>query len=147
MQLICAFAKHIRLEISMLLRHRSRRFSPPLLIMVSVGLYFSVCPLACSSNFAAIFQGYLTFTRYNHYWGVQTASWGFQTAPWILIGGFFFLVCACLIKTRVKEGRWTWQSRDLERVDLVDGVAPLSDVPKPNPVMWRRILQKILDAI
>jgi hypothetical protein len=94
-----------------------------------------------------IFQGYLSFARFNTYWNIQSTSWGFTIAPWIFISAFLLLVLGWIIRTRVKEGIWTWQSQALERVDLVTGVAPKVMPLEPSPKLWKRISKKILDAI
>jgi hypothetical protein len=89
----------------------------------------------------------LTFARYNPYWGIVSTSWGYTVGPWILIAVFFGLIAAWLIKTRITQERWTWQTRNLDRVDLARGVAPEPIRRKGATAMWRRIIQRVLEAI
>jgi hypothetical protein len=99
------------------------------------------------TDYEAMFQGYLSFTRHNHYWSTVTSFWGVTIAPWIMIASFFLLVLFWLIVTRRRQGKWTWQTQSLENVDLRTGVAP-DLYPKPvEKKLWRLTLNKILDEI
>lgn len=95
----------------------------------------------------ALFQGYLAFTRANVYWSIVSDSWGFTIGPYASIGGFLALVLVWLIRIRMKQGRWTWQTRKLERVDLTRGVAPEA-LPKPTEsAAWKRGLSKVVNYL
>ena len=103
--------------------------------------------LCISSLKLAIFQGFLCFARNKNYWAIYADAWGFSLGPYAAIGGFVLLVCSWLVRARVKEHKWTWQMRPVERVDLIRGVAPSVDPPPVFPQAWRRVVHAILEYL
>lgn len=86
----------------------------------------------------AVFQGYLAFARHNHYWMVVSASWGYTLGPYALIGAFILLVFGWMIKTRIDQKEWTWQTQSLDRVNLSGGRA-VESAPYPEA---KRLLER-----
>lgn len=103
--------------------------------------------LSRETDHGALFQGYLVLTRHNQYWSIVSKSWGFTLGPPVYLSGFFFLVLFWYTRTRIVQGYWTWQSRALNRIDLVSGVAAEPIRRPPHPKLWRRALLRFLEAL
>jgi len=51
------------------------------------------------------------------------------------------------IKTRMVQGKWSWQMRALEKIDLVKGAAPITVPQEEETVLWKKALQGFVEAI
>jgi hypothetical protein len=89
----------------------------------------------------------LAFTRNKSYWSIVSDSWGFTVGPYAAIGTFALLILMWLTRARMREHRWTWQIRPLDKVDLVRGVAPKT-VPLPvDTNVWKRGMKQFLEYL
>lgn len=87
------------------------------------------------------------FTRGNPYWGIVSTSWGFTIAPFAMIGAFLILIFLWLFRTRLRQGRWTWDIKGLKKVELADGVAPVVAPEQEETNLWRRTGHRILATL
>jgi hypothetical protein len=94
-----------------------------------------------------LFQGYMIFTRFNPYWSSVSTSWGFTIGPYLLIVFFSLLVYSWLIRTRWRQGLWTWQVTPIKRIDLARGVAPKTIPQEYNNLTWRGVFRRFLEAL
>lgn len=109
--------------------------------------FLSTSPWETQADSQAIFQGFLCFARNSNYWAIYADNWGFSLGPYAAIGGFTLLMCTWLVRARVKEHRWTWQMKPLDRIDLVRGVSPKAISPPVPTQLWRRVLQRVLEYL
>jgi hypothetical protein len=87
------------------------------------------------------------FARGNYYWSIVSTSWGFTIGPYACIGGFLLLILSWFVRVRYRTGRWTWQIRQLKRVDLATGKAPESFPADVDEVLWKRAVHVSVEAI
>jgi hypothetical protein len=76
-----------------------------------------------------------------------SSSWGFTLAPYAMIAAFLLLMCFWLLKTRISQGRWTWDIKSLNRVDLTEGMAPVVGPPVAQKNIWLKIGHRILNTL
>ena len=109
-------------------------------------IFVSIFP-SVQADHGGVFQGFLIFTRHNPYWSTVSTSWGFTIGPYVLTGSFFVLFLAWMIKTRIRQGYWTWKLKAPEKLDITTGVAPkdLSQPPTWGP--WLTIFKRFLETL
>lgn len=105
-----------------------------------IGCYFVVH----STNYVVVFQGFQVFWRGDAVWNWTDSYWGYTVCPWIALALILVVVFAYLIHdyfTR-ENRRWNWLIPNLMRIDLHNGVAPITkDELKPN------YINTVLDTI
>jgi hypothetical protein len=76
-----------------------------------------------------------------------SASWGYSIAPYAMIIGFLFLISFWLLRTRVKQGKWTWDTPTLGKVELDAGISPeVEDRPEEKRFL-RMVWNKFVEGI
>jgi hypothetical protein len=64
-----------------------------------------------------------------------------------MIGGFICLVALWLLRTRVRQGRWTWETPALGKVNLALGLAPEVIVRPEETRLWRQAWHKFVEGL
>lgn len=81
------------------------------------------------------------------FWGKFSFNWGYTLAPHAAFGAFVMLLLLWMARTRSREGFWALYSRNLERVDLQKGIAPVILPDTQWQSTWQKAAQQVLGFI